>query len=229
MRILAIGLLASLAMAGAAHAEGAPVGVWYLGGSSNTPSGYGGVLASLPGATLGRGFALRATGNGGEYDYSAGVGKVTAHYVGGDLALVYQSSGAWGWGNVSAGPQYTHTSLSPRDPSNKRLGGHWEASLQSDGELYFDAWRVGWYGQGGLSQGSYDGRVHVSRRLGSEMFRLGAEAGVQGDPTYRLEKVGPTLQIQAPNALTVQIGAGVRIQQNIPAQGFVSLGFSRVF
>jgi hypothetical protein len=61
------------------------------------------------------------------------------------------------------------------------------------------------------------------------MFRLGVEGGVQGDPTYRLEKVGPTLEIQAPNQLTIAIGGGVRIQEQIPTQGFVSLGFSRVF
>jgi hypothetical protein len=229
VRNLVIGLLAGLTTAGAAHAAGAPIGVWYLGGSSNTPSGYGGAVVSLPGAKLGHGFALRATADGGEYEYAAGVGKVTAHYEGGDLALVYQSSGAWGWANLSGGPQYVNTDLSPVDPGNKRRGGRWEASLQSDGELYFDAWRMGWYGQGGLTQGSYDARVHVNRRLGSDMFRLGVEGGVQGDPTYRLEKVGPTLEIQAPNQLTVAIGGGVRIQEQIPTQGFVSLGFSRVF
>lgn len=233
MRILTMGLLASLALAGAAQAQTqvqtGPVGVWYLGGSSNTPSGYAGALFSLPGANLGHGLALRGTAIGGQYDYSASVGKVTARYGGGEVALVYQSSGPWGWGNLSAGPQYVNTSLSPRDPFNKRVGGRWEASLQTDGELYFDALRVGWYGQGGPIQGSYDGRLHVNYRLGSEMFRLGAQASVQGDPTYRLEKVGPTLDIQMANALNIQIGGGLRIQQNIPSQGFVSLGFSRVF
>jgi hypothetical protein len=229
MRILAIGLVAGLAMAGTAHAADAPVGVWYLGGSSNTPNGYGGVLRSLPGAALGHGFALRATASGGEYDYTAGVGKVTAHYEGGDLALVYQSSGAWGWANLAGGPQYVNTDLSPVDPGNKRRGGRWEASLQSDGEFYFDALRVGWYGQGGLTYGSYDARLHVNYRLGSERLRLGVEGGVQGDPTYRLEKVGPTLDIQTNSALTIQIGGGVRLQQSLPTQGFVSLGFSRVF
>ena len=34
MKILAIGFAAGPAMAGAAHAEGAPVGVWCLGGSA---------------------------------------------------------------------------------------------------------------------------------------------------------------------------------------------------
>lgn len=229
MRRLAIGLAAALAMGGAARAADAPVGVWYLGGSSNTPNGYGGVLWSLPGAQLGHGLALRATASGGAYDYSTGAGKVTAHYEGGDVALVYQSSGPWGWANVAGGPQYVNTDLSPVDLGNRRRGGRWEASLQSDGELYLDALRLGWYGQGGLTYGSYDARMHVNYRLGSDRLRLGVEGGVQGDPTYRLEKVGPTLDIQANSGLTIQLGGGVRIQERIPSQGFVSLGFSRVF
>lgn len=229
MKFAAIGLCLTLAWGCDALAAETPTGVWYLGGATNTPSGYAGAIVSLPGAVLGRGFAVRGTGIGGEYGYQGGVGSVKARYAGGDLALVYQSSGTWGWGNVSAGPQYVNTSLSPIDPSNKRRGGRWTASLQSDGELYAQAWRVGWVGQVGVSNGSYEAGVHVNHSLGSEMFRPGLSAAVQGDPTYRLERVGPTLDIQAPGALTVQVAAGAVLQQGLGTRGYVSLGLSHVF
>ncbi|MFQ5562438.1 MAG: cellulose biosynthesis protein BcsS [Parvularculaceae bacterium] len=98
MRKIVFSLLA-IGVCSAARAE--PYhGVAFAGGSvSDNDSGYGGVIVAAPGASLGHGFAVKAAVNGGRYDYLGGVGHVEAKYYGGQLAFVYQWSGAWGWAN----------------------------------------------------------------------------------------------------------------------------------
>ncbi|MDR2858071.1 MAG: hypothetical protein LBV50_09515, partial [Novosphingobium sp.] len=75
-----------------------------------------GAMVALGDGGLGHGLALRVSANGGHYTYDAGGNRIEADYAGGEAAIVYQTSGTWGWANFSVGPRYTHTGLTPADP-----------------------------------------------------------------------------------------------------------------
>ena len=126
LRAASLGLsLASALASGTALAE--PLrGVTYVGGTlSESISGYVGAVVSLPGAQLGDGASIKAGVSGGRYEYDASGTRITAKYVGVDMAVGYQFSGNWGWANVSVGPTFARTSLSPEDPNNERNGSRW--------------------------------------------------------------------------------------------------------
>jgi hypothetical protein len=221
---------AGLAAAGAAGAQ--PLkGVAFAGGSvGEGVSAYAGAVTSLPGAALGKGLALRASVNGGRYRYVGGPGRVQAEYVGAEAALVYQTSGDWGWANFSAGPRFTDISLSPADPENKRQGTRVDAAVQTDGGYGMGDWRLGWIASLGILDEAYQGRLQLGRLVSAaSQTRLGVEAGVQGDPYFTTVTVGAFAGTQLANNLEAQLSAGISEQAGRGAKPYVSLGFSKLF
>jgi hypothetical protein len=120
-------------------------------------------LVALPGGQLGKGLALRASAGGGEYDYSGDAGETEAKYQGGELALVYQFSGKWGWGGLSLGGRMIDTDLEPKDPSNDANGTRFDVAIQTDGAYKLDKWLFGWFGSLGILEGAYQGRLQLGR------------------------------------------------------------------
>jgi hypothetical protein len=206
-------------------------GVAFAGGSvGEGVSAYAGAVTSLTGAALGKGLAVRASANGGRYRYAGGPGRVRAKYVGGEIALVYQSSGDWGWANVSAGPRITDISLSPADPQNKRQGTRIDAALQTDGGLGMEDWRLGWLGSIGVVDGAYQGRLQLGRLVSAaSQTRLGVEAGVQGDPYFTTVSAGAFAGTRLSKNLEGQLSAGITEQAGRGPKPYVSLGFSQLF
>jgi len=220
---------ASLIAAAPAHAD-TPTGVWFLGGSvGEGESAYGGAVVSLPGARLGKGFALRGSAGGGRYEYDAGPTRIKADYASAEVALVYQTSGNWGWNNFSIGPRYTHTSLSPVDPGNDRRGSRWDLGLQVDGALDSARWRLGWFGSVGPFDGAYQARLQLGRKLSAAGPRIGIEGGVQGDPSYTREMLGGFVGVPIAGKFDLQFGAGATKQADRNARAYGSIGLSRVF
>lgn len=223
-------LSAGLATGSVASAQSSK-GVAFAGGSvGEGVSAYAGAVTSLPGASLGDGLAIRGSVNGGRYRYTGGPGRVRAEYLGAELALVYQSSGDWGWTNVSAGPRFTDISLSPADPENKRQGTRVDAALQADGGLGMKDWRLGWLGAIGVIDGAYQARLQLGRLVSAaSQARLGIEAGVQGDPYFTTVSAGAFASTRLGRNLEGQLSAGFTEQAGRGAKPYVSLGVSQLF
>ncbi|HET9629856.1 MAG TPA: cellulose biosynthesis protein BcsS, partial [Novosphingobium sp.] len=145
-----------------------------------------------------------------------------------DLALVEQVSGGWGWANVSAGPRYTHTRLSPVDPGNSRRGSRWDLGLQTDGALDSPGWRLSWLGSYGVVDEEYQAQLELGRKIGSKGLRLGIEGGVQGDPSYRKVRGGAFIAA-ALGTIEVQVGGGVSKERGQSSCGYASISLAKVF
>lgn len=221
--------LAVVIAGGTAHAQ-TPRGVWFTGGTvGDSLSGYAGVIYALPGASLGHGLAVRVSANGGNYEYDAGSARIDADYAGGEAALVYQLSGPWGWANVSAGPRFTHTKLSPGDPGNERSGSRWDMGLQTDGAFDGKAWRLGWGGSYGPIDEAYQARLQIGRKIAAHALRLGVEGGVQGDPTYSKTMLGAFAAVGLGGNFELQLGSGITKEEDRKARAYGSIGLSRIF
>jgi hypothetical protein len=207
-------------------------GVGFAGFSiGDGASGYAGGVIALPGARLGRGFAVRGTVNGGQYRYTSGGVRIEADYRGAEAALVYQTSGDWGYANFGAGPRVTDTSLSPNDPLNERRGTRWDAGITTDGSLNLaPAWRLNWYGSLGVVDGPYQARIGVGRVLDeARQTRLGIEAAIAGDPRYTTTSGGVFLASRIGPNLDGTVTAGVLKPEGRDVQPFGSVGLSILF
>jgi len=205
-------------------------GVVYTGGSAgNGYNLYGGAVVSLPGNALGKGLAIRGGASGGEYRYTSAGSRIEGRYLSGELALVYQTSGAWGWANFSAGPRVTDTKLSPFDPANKLSGTRWDAAVQSDGAVG-KTWRLNWFGSLGVIDGTYITEVRFGPRVGSDRrTHLGVEGGVQGDSSYTQGRLGLFAATSLAPKTEGRISFGATDQAGRHAKPYVALGLSRTF
>jgi len=233
MRLLTTGSLglglASLLASGPALAE--PLqGVAFAGGTvGESISGYAGTVVSLPGAELGDGAAIKAGVAGGRYKYEASGTQVVAKYASVDVGLAYQFSGTWGWANVSAGPHFAHTSLSPADPKNERSGSRWDLALQSDGAFDGPDWRLGWFGSYSAFDKAYQARFQLGRRTGGSNLRLGVEAGVQGDSRYTRGFAGAFASKPIGKNLDLLVAVGASEQAGRSARAYGSVAVSKLF
>ena len=226
LRFLA--LLAVSALSGQA-ALAQDRGVIYAGGSvGDGAGGYGGGLISLPGNSLGHGLAVRAGVNGGTYRYRT-TERIEATYIGAEAALVYQTSGSWGWANIGAGPRFTKTDLDPNDPGNKLQGSRWDVGVQTDGVLG-DRLRLGWFGSWGIRNESYMAQLRLTQAINRQSdTRLGLEATLQGDPTYKRGGLGAYISTAIGGGWTGQLSAGATEQKGRDARPYLSIGLSQVF
>ncbi len=207
-------------------------GVGFAGGgiSGNDASGYAGAVVAMPGGALGRGLAVRASLNGGRYEYVSDGFEIDAQYRGAEAALVYQTSGTWGWANFSAGPRLTNLDLSPNDPGNDRRGTRVDLGLQSDGALELNDWRLNWLGsvtardKAYLAQLAAGRLVHMSRQT-----RVGAEASIQGDERYTAFGAGSFASTQLVGNLEGRIAGGISDQEGRRARPYVTAGMTILF
>jgi hypothetical protein len=204
-------------------------GVVYAGGSAGDGAGgFAGGLVALPGGSLGHGLAVRVGVNGGTYHYTTTT-PIDARYIGAEAALVYQTSGDWGWASFSAGPRLTDTRLSPVDSVNKLRGTRLDAGLQTDGVLGND-WRLGWFGSYGIRNESYIAQARITRLVDAgSRTRLGVEASIQGDPSYTRGNFGLHVATGLGTKWEGSLTAGASEQAGRGPKPFVSLGVSRTF
>lgn len=207
-------------------------GVAFGGGTvADGTSGYAGAVVAIPGARLGNGFALRGSVNAGTYTYVINSADIEAEYVGGEAAVVYQTSGTWGWANFSLGPRVSDLSLSPDDPANERRGTTWDIGLQADGALRVDPrWRLDFYGSLGAIEGAFQTRLAVGRTVnGARQTRIGIEGAVQGDPRYTTVSGGAFVATQVARNLEGQFSAGALHQEGRDVRPYASAGLSILF
>ena len=205
-------------------------GVVYTGGSAGDgANGYAGGLAALPGGQLGEGFAVRAGVSGGQYHYDSNGQRISADYIGGEIALVYQTSGSWGWANFSAGPRVTDTNLKPADPGNRMRGTRFDLALQTDGTAG-NEWRTTWFASLGVNDRSYITQMRFNRLVDGETdTRLGIEGGVQGDRSYTRPSAGLFASTRLGSKWQGLVSGGFSKQKDRSAKPYVTLGISHVF
>lgn len=215
----------------AAPAAAQDNGVFFAGGSIGEGDGlYAGALTALPGNRLGRGLALRGSVNAGRYSYDRAGTTIDGEYVGGELALVQQYSGAWGWANVSAGVRLADTSLTPADPANERSGTRFDIALGTDGARDFGPWRLGWFGSIGILDQTHQAQLRLSRTLGSgRPTRVGIEGGLVGDPSFSSRSVGAFVSTALGGRWTGDVAGGISDQDGRSAKPYASIGVSRTF
>ncbi|MEJ2459911.1 MAG: cellulose biosynthesis protein BcsS [Novosphingobium sp.] len=213
-----------------APAAAQDTGVVYAGGSTGDgTNGYAGGVVALPGGQLGKGLAVRASVSGGQYRYDTNGRRISADYIGGEAAMVYQMSGTWGWVNLSAGPRVTDTRLKPVDPGNRTRGTRFDLALQTDGTVG-NAWRATWFASLGVHDRAYITQVRFNRLIDGETdTRLGIEGGVQGDRNYTRPSAGLFASTRLGNKWQGLLSGGISKQKDRSARPYVSLGVSRVF
>lgn len=229
--LFAMGVFALSAAPDRAEAQSAmaPSTTIYGGGEvGGDKSAYLGVVAPLPGATQTQGWAVRGVVSGGRYDYETQGVEIEGEYVQGDVFLVRQNAGAWGYVNFGVGARYTDTDLSPNDPGNDRNGSKADAVLTADGVRRFGAWETGAYAEYGVRMQAYFLRADVTRAVGGAGLRLGVEGAIEGDENYDKQRVGAVAVLQRSDALSFRVSAGVKTSDN-GDDGYVGLGFVRSF
>lgn len=235
--VCALVVFGALMLSTAAYAQVAvmpvetkPSGSWFAGGMlEQQPSGFGGVTLSLPGFTLGDGWAVRASGYASQYTYRSNLQSIDGSDKGGQLTALYQLSGEWGWVDLGAGVRYVDVTLSPVDPGNRRQGGMVDGSLVAGGGWLADPWRVDGYAEYGVEQRAYYTRAGITHKIGSGQFRLGAEAGLQGDMYYDRKSTGALAIFGFENGLEMRLSSGVTFQPGRSERGYVALSFSQGF
>lgn len=228
---LTFAIAAAILLGSAASAE-PYTGVAFAGAAAGDGlSGYAGAVNAFPGNRLGKGLALRLSGSGGSYEYESNGTGIDGRFASAEAALVYQLSGNWGGANFSAGPRITDVRLSPRDPSNDRRGTRLDIAVQSDGTFQIDrSWRLGWLGSLGIREGTYFSRADLGTLVEPRsQARVGFEAGLQGDPTYRAVNVGLFATTHLGRTLEGRVSAGASHQDDRETRPYGTVGISFLF
>jgi hypothetical protein len=185
--------------------------VLYLSGAehgSNSSYAFVGSIIPLPGNTLGSGFAVRLWGDYLAYDYKSGTTTIEGSGWGGEVAGVYQFSGAWGWSNLSLGTRYRDTKYHPDDLSNRARGGHVNFTLQGDGGYNIDAsWRLRGIASYTSTVTGYFVQPGVDRAV-SNTVRIGLDATFQGDKSYKQVSGGANVSIAIDDRKSLGLRAG---------------------
>ena len=188
-KTLAAGLAAAL-LSGAALAG--PTQQWLIGAETAGVASYAylGHVSPLPGGDFGAGWVKRFWLDWSEYRYDKGGVEIKAKSPGVDAALGYQKADAGGWWAAYLGAAYRDTQLSPDDPDSDARGRRVRAKLQLEGEVNLEnEWRIAGIAGYIAGQDGYWTRVRALRgALGG--WRLGGEATLQGDPSYRAAQLG---------------------------------------
>jgi len=206
------GLLASLAVLPAAHAEDGLL----LAGAEVSDAAYYTYLGAIvpgPGRENGRGFFQRYWLDGFGYEYDGTPGRVDARAWGAEASLGWGTSSSSGWGSVSAGLRFTDTSLSPDDPAATARGGQLGLKLQLDGEHDLgNNWRLGAIASYATRQDGYWARLRLMNR-GSAGRSLGLEFVANGNDEANSTAAGIVYAVQPPaRRWSITFRAGYRLQ-----------------
>ncbi|WP_066557219.1 cellulose biosynthesis protein BcsS [Croceicoccus bisphenolivorans] len=222
---------ATVGFAAPAMAQDAPDdGVAYAGATvGDGYNAYAGAVVALPGASLGNGLAVRGSVSLGEYRYDSGGTRIKADYKSAELALVYQTSGSWGWANFSAGPRLTDTKTDPSDPGNRREGTRVDGALTTDGALG-NNWRLGWFGSYGAGDEAYYTQLRFGPLLDApSQTRIGVEGSLQGDETYDRHAVGLFASTAIARNMELRLSGGVGKTDGRDRDGYAAIAISRLF
>lgn len=180
-------------------------------GSNGAHSAYLGTVLPVRGSALGKGWVQRYWIDYTTYVYEKAPGQdIDAKVAGAEAALGYQDSSERGWWSAYLGARYGNTRLSPDDLSNEDRGGDFSVKLQLEGEAALSPkWRLNGIVSHVVGHSSYWSRLRAQTTWGDHLL-IGPEVVVQGDPLYRLYKLGVYvggIRLGEDAALTVKLGA----------------------
>lgn len=218
-----IGCLSMLA-SGLAQAQ---TGVVLTGVEAGRDTRYAYLGAVLPvkGYALGNGWVQRYWLDYLDYRYQSASSEIDAGLVSGEAAIGYQGSSASDWWGVYLGVRYQNIRLNPDDLTNDSKGGHFGAKLLAESDM-----GVGttWRANGAIaltSQSNWWTRVRIYTPLGKSLH-IGPEVTAQGDPSYRLYKLGVFLggiPLRGDSFLTLK--AGLTKQDTESTTGYLGAEF----
>lgn len=186
-----------------------------------------GATVALSKQGIGNGFAVRASGDVGGYNYdSSDLGVVRANFAGYNLDAVYQFTGKNYWNDVWAGEAFSNTTLTPEDPTNVLRGPQYEIQVGLDGGAVGGPYRTDWLGYYGTRLHDYAGRLSLTHALSPE-WRLGVEGYVEGNPYYHLSQVGPYAGIQFNPKGELDLSTGWSWESGFNSRAYVRASFSQ--
>ncbi len=198
----------------------------FEGGPGNTYS-YLGLIQPLH-KNLGDSIITRVWLDRLSYTYDKNGDKIHGEALGGEGALGYRNSGAWGWWAAFAGMLYRDTHFSPDDPDSRARGGIFRAKLQLEGERNLsERWRANAIISFVPGQNSYWTRGRVLYQLGN-IVSTGPEVIGLGDPDYNILQFGWTVVgIPIASRLQVNLRGGGRIIQGVGTVGYggIEIGY----
>jgi hypothetical protein len=188
-----------------------------------------GVTVALPGATIGKGFALRVSVDNGGYSYiNDPLGTVKANFSGGELDAVYSITKSNVWTDLGAGVRYSYTGLTPYDPTNTLRGAQTEFVASADGGAQGGPWRVDWLGAYGTRLYDYQARIGLTHTL-TPKWRVGGEVYAEGDPSYHLNQVGPIAAVEFTDRSELEFSGGWSWESGFPSRNYLRASFFQRF
>lgn len=208
---LAVIAAGALIPAQSADAEGTVFGGVFGGDVQNA---YLGVSTPVAGGRIGQGLAVRAIVGGSQYKYDSGtVGRVRGKDISADVSLLYQVSNAHNYFDFGLGARYVDTRLSPKDPTNSRAGGHWEAVVSASGQQTYDPWYASEFVSYGTNGRDYYAHGDITHKIAGPV-RLGVEVQADGARDYSRRGVGGVLALAAGPGWEVKISGGATDQSH---------------
>lgn len=186
---------------------------------------YLGMLQPVPGQTMGHGLVQRYWLDYTGYRYEKAPGQdIDAEVAGVEAALGLQGGSDTGWWGAYLGARYGNTWLDPKDYDNDDRGGKLYAKLQLEGETAVSpGWRINGIVSYLVGESSFWSRVRLQTRAANQLL-FGPELVAQGDPLYRLYKLGVFvggIQVGHGAALTVKAGLSKLDSDSASAYGGV--------
>ncbi len=191
-------------------------------------SAYAGTTLRLTSGSAVHGFAVRAVGFFGDYEYQSVHRRIAGDFQGGELDAVYRVFRRDFWLNAALGIRYVNADLSPADPNNRRHGAQGEIAASVDGGKVSGALRTDWYGSYGYRLEDYSVRFSLTHAAGSR-WRAGTEISVEGDPTYSLQRGGAFAAFTLDGKSELQASAGISHQSSRDTAGYLRMSIYRSF
>lgn len=188
-------------------------GIALAGAEAGSNAGYAylGSVLPLPGSALGKGWVQRYWLDYNTYRYEkAPAQDVDAKVAGCEAALGWHGSSEKGRWGAYLGGRYGNTRLRPDDPANDDRGGAFNVTVQLEGEAALArTWRVNGIVSHLVGESDFWSRLRLQTVLGNQLL-VGPELVAQGDPRYRLYKLGAFIggiKLGQEAALTLKAGA----------------------
>lgn len=191
----------------------AQTGIALAGAEGGSDAGYAylGTVLPLPGSALGKGLVQRYWLDYNTYRYQINPAQdVDAKVAGFEAALGWHDSSEKGRWGAYLGGRYGNTRLRPDDPANDDRGGEFNVTVQLEGEAALArTWRVNGIVNHLAGESDFWSRLRLQTVLGNQLL-VGPELVAQGDPRYRLYKLGAFIggiKLGPEAALTLKAGA----------------------
>ncbi len=224
-------LLALLAAPSFAHAND---WLFVAGGETGSEySNYGslGVIGPTPGYSIAHGWNARIGIEGLTYRYEQNNADIDATAFGANAALGWSESTEKFWGNISAGPAWRNTDLSPDDPNSDSSGDKLSLNITAIGDYNVDeSWKVSAIvSYSAFIDNAFWNRLRVMHRLSGDVF-VGPEAVWQGSDEYRATKFGLAVTgIKLGERGDIGFKAGISKSKDIDAAPYAGFEYSLPF